>query len=153
MVRPGVVLYRLSPNPEVVTACELDPTPTMELSASLILERGVLTQTSISYGHTKKTETPARLEAVPLGYGDGILHAVPGVGPVGVGGVRTRVHGQVCMDQFVVDTSKTVTTGDTALLFGARDLPSADKWARACGTIGYGIVTHLETRVPRHYRG
>ena len=153
MVRPGIVLYGLSPNPEVATARELGLTPAMELSASLILERGVPAQTPISYGHTEKTEAPTRLGVVPLGYGDGIPRAASGVGPVSVGGVRTRIRGRVCMDQFVVDVPEAATAGDTAFLFGAGDLPSADEWAQACGTIGYEIVTRLGARVPRRYHG
>lgn len=153
MVRPGIVLYGLSPNPEVATARELGLTPAMELSANLILERGVPAQTPISYGHTEKTEAPTRLGVVPLGYGDGIPRAASGVGPVSVGGVRTRIRGRVCMDQFVVDVPEAATAGDTAFLFGAGDLPSADEWAQACGTIGYEIVTRLGARVPRRYHG
>ena len=153
MVRPGIVLYGLSPNPEVATARELGLTPAMELSASLILERGVPAQTPISYGHTEKTEAPTRLGVVPLGYGDGIPRAASGVAPVSVGGVRTRIRGRVCMDQFVVDVPEAATAGDTAFLFGAGDLPSADEWAQACGTIGYEIVTRLGARVPRRYHG
>ena len=153
MVRPGIVLYGLSPNPEVATARELGLTPAMELSASLVLERSVPAQTPISYGHTEKTEAPTRLGVVPLGYGDGIPRAASGVGPVSVGGVRTRIRGRVCMDQFVVDVPEAATAGDTAFLFGAGDLPSADEWAQACGTIGYEIVTRLGARVPRRYHG
>lgn len=153
MVRPGIVLYGLSPNPEVATARELGLTPAMELSASLILERVVPAQTPISYGHTEKTEAPTRLGVVPLGYGDGIPRAASGVAPVSVGGVRTRIRGRVCMDQFVVDVPEAATAGDTAFLFGAGDLPSADEWAQACGTIGYEIVTRLGARVPRRYHG
>ena len=57
------------------------------------------------------------------------------------------------MDQFVVDVPEAAAAGDTAFLFGAGDLPSADEWAQACGTIGYEIVTRLGARVPRRYHG
>ena len=153
MVRPGIVLYGLSPNPEVATARGLGLTPAMELSASLVLERRVPAHTPISYGHTEKTEAATRLGVVPLGYGDGIPRAASGAAPVSVGGVRTRIRGRVCMDQFVVDVPEAAAAGDTAVLFGAGDLPSADEWAQACGTIGYEIVTRLGARVPRRYHG
>ena len=153
MVRPGIVLYGLSPNPEVATARDLGLTPAMELSASLVLERRVPAHTPISYGHTEKTEAVTRLGLVPLGYGDGIPRAASGAAPVSVGGVRTRIRGRVCMDQFVVDVPEAAAAGDTAFLFGAGDLPSADEWAQACGTIGYEIVTRLGARVPRRYHG
>ena len=153
MVRPGIVLYGLSPNPEVATARDLGLTPAMELSASLILERDVPARTPISYGHTERTEAPTHLGVVPLGYGDGIPRAASGAAPVSVAGARTRIRGRVCMDQFVVDVPEAAVAGDTAVLFGAGDLPSADEWAQACGTIGYEIVTRLGARVPRRYHG
>ena len=153
MVRPGIVMYGLSPNPEVATARELGLTPAMELSARLILVRDVPAETAISYGHTEKTGGPTRLGVVPLGYGDGIPRAASSAAPVSIGGVHTRIRGRVCMDQFVVDVPNAAAAGDEVVLFGGGDLPSADEWAKACGTIGYEIVTRLGARVPRSYHG
>ena len=47
--------------------------------------------------------------------------------------------------------------GDTAVLWGdpatTPGVPTADDWARACGTINYEIVTRLGPHVPRVYVG
>jgi alanine racemase len=56
------------------------------------------------------------------------------------------------MDQLVVDVGDDdVRVGDEAVLFGAGDdgEPTAEDWARACGTISYEIVTRVGPRVPR----
>ena len=151
MVRPGIVLYGLSPNPEIATSEHLGLTPAMELSGQIIVDREVEEGVGISYGHTEVTRVPSRLGVVPLGYGDGIPRAASSTAPVEVDGVRTRIRGRVCMDQFVVGLPDTVSAGERAILFGAGDLPSADDWAQACGTINYEIVTRLGARVPRRY--
>jgi alanine racemase len=46
-----------------------------------------------------------------------------------------------------------VAAGDEVVVFGRadRDEPTADAWARACGTINYELVTRIGARVPRSY--
>ena len=125
----------------------------MTLSADLIVDRDVPENTGISYGHTDVTAAPARLGVVPLGYADGIPRAASNRGPLVVGGMRTRIRGRVCMDQFVAEIPRACEAGDTAYLFGGGDLPTADDWAEAAQTIGYEIVSRLGARVPRSYHG
>lgn len=60
------------------------------------------------------------------------------------------------MDQFVVDLGGgTPPVGEEVLIFGSgeRGEPTAEDWARACGTIAYEIVTRIGARVPRRYLG
>jgi len=153
MVRPGIAMYGLSPNPDVATAQAMGLRPAMTLSADLIVDRDVPENTGISYGHTDVTAAPARLGVVPLGYADGIPRAASNRGPLVVGGMRTRIRGRVCMDQFVAEIPRACKAGDTAYLFGGGDLPTADDWAEAAQTIGYEIVSRLGARVPRSYHG
>ena len=48
-----------------------------------------------------------------------------------------------------------MTPGDEAVLFGSGSAgePTADDWARACGTIHYEIVTRMGGRLGRRYVG
>ena len=153
MVRPGIALYGLSPDPAVATASELGLKAVMTLSAPLIRHRDVPAGTGISYGHTAHTETDQRLGLVPLGYADGISRSASNVAPLVVAGERTKIIGRVCMDQFVVPILPEATEGERAWLFGdaAAGLPTADEWAQAMGTIGYELVTQIGVRVPRNY--
>jgi alanine racemase len=63
------------------------------------------------------------------------------------------------MDQFVVDLGEPdgpeAEPGDQVVLFGsgAAGEPTADDWARACGTIHYEIVTRVGGRLSRRYTG
>ena len=152
MVRPGIMLYGLSPNPDVATAQELGLEAVMRLEAPLISVRDVPAGTPVSYGHTAHTPKDMRLGTVPVGYADGIPRAASNSAQVLVGSERQVIMGRVCMDQFVVAALE-ASAGDRVVLFGGPETgaPSADEWAQKCETIGYEIVTRIGVRVPREY--
>ncbi|WP_124054058.1 alanine racemase [Arcanobacterium ihumii] len=152
MVRPGIMLYGLSPAPEVATAEEMGLEPVMRLEADLVSVRDVPAGTGVSYGHTATTPIPMRLGTVPLGYADGIPRHASNSVEVVIGNQRHELIGRVCMDQFVVAAPGAVA-GDTVTLFGASadGYLTADDWAQHCDTIGYEIVSRLGTRVPRYF--
>ena len=155
MVRPGIALYGISPNPAHMTASQIGLRAAMTLSAELIVDREVPGGTGVSYGHTARTERPTRLGVVPLGYADGIDRKASNAAPLVINGHRTTIVGRVCMDQFVSELPPGTKAGDRAWLFGdAREgLATADDWAEASETIGYEVVTRLGARVPRRHHG
>lgn len=172
MVRAGIGMYGLSPDPAVASAASLGLRPAMTLEAPLSSVKVVEADTPASYGGTWRAPSRRWLGLVPLGYADGILRAASNRGPVLVDApkapIRTRVVGRICMDQFIVDLGEAhgeagdpsartpefpARVGDTAVLFGdpAKGAPSADEWAEAAGTINYEIVSRLGERIPRTY--
>ena len=154
LVRPGVSIYGLSPNPARVSAEGLRPA--MTLRARVLVAKRVPAGHGVSYGHTYYTKAPTTLAVVPLGYADGIPRHASGAGPLLIGNARRTIAGRVCMDQFVVDVGDDpVADGDVVVLFGPGDSgePTADDWAEAAATITYEIVTRIGARVPRTYVG
>lgn len=130
LVRAGIGLYGLSPDPSVATSTELGLVPAMRLEAPLVQVKRVPAGQAVSYGGTWVAPTDRWLGLVPLGYGDGIPRAAASAGPVRVGGLRTHVVGRVCMDQLVIDLGPAtgpdgaprqvpVRAGDVAVLWGA----------------------------------
>ncbi|MBS6325897.1 MAG: alanine racemase [Actinomyces sp.] len=173
MVRAGIGLYGLSPDPAVATAEQLGLIPALELRAPLTSVKVIEEGTPASYGGTWVAPTRRWIGLVPLGYGDGILRAVSNRVRVVVhtasGPFNAPIVGRVCMDQFMVDLGQTegspgtptarsgqapAAPGDIATLFGsgAGGEALADDWAQAAGTINYEIVTHLGAHIPRIYR-
>lgn len=173
MVRAGIGLYGLSPDPAVATAEQLGLIPALELRAPLTSVKVIEEGTPASYGGTWVAPTRRWIGLVPLGYGDGILRAVSNKARVVVytasGPFNAPLIGRVCMDQFMVDlgpaegSPETPTVrsgqapaipGDIATLFGSGigGEALADDWAQAAGTINYEIVTHLGAHIPRIYR-
>ena len=170
LVRAGIGLYGLSPDPSVATSSELGLQPAMRLESALVQVKRIDAGQAVSYGGTWRAPTDRWVGLVPLGYSDGIPRAAGSTGPVGVGGIMSSIVGRVCMDQVVIDLGPArdetgallpapAQVGDTAVLWGAPDavgqetVPTADEWAQACGTVNYEIVTRLGARVPRCYVG
>ena len=173
MVRAGIGLYGLSPDPAVAASEELGLIPALELRAPLTSVKVIEEGTPASYGGTWVAPTRRWIGLVPLGYGDGILRAVSNKARVVVhtasGPFNAPLIGRVCMDQFMVDlgpaegspgtpTARSgqapAIPGDIATLFGSGigGEALADDWAQAAGTINYEIVTHLGAHIPRIYR-
>jgi alanine racemase len=154
LVRPGVAMYGISPVPQVGGPADFGLRPVMTLAARLASVKSVPGGHGVSYGHHYVTPGPTTLALVPLGYADGVPRHASGSGPVLVAGKWRTVAGRVAMDQFVVDLGgDAASPGDEVLLFGPGDRgePTAEDWARACGTIAYEIVTRIGGRVPRVY--
>nr|WP_314275256.1 alanine racemase [Schaalia odontolytica] len=173
MVRAGIGLYGLSPDPAVATSEQLGLIPALELRAPLTSVKVIEEGTPASYGGTWVAPTRRWIGLVPLGYGDGILRAASNRARVVVhtasGAFNAPLIGRVCMDQFMVDlgpaegspgtpTARSgqapAVPGDIATLFGSGEYGEAlaDDWAQAAGTINYEIVTHLGAHIPRIYR-
>ncbi|MFF5975827.1 alanine racemase [Streptomyces sp. NPDC012769] len=156
LVRPGIALYGVSPDPAVGTSAELGLRPVMSLKASVALVKHVPGGHGVSYGHHYTTPGETTLGLIPLGYADGVPRHASGRGPVLVGDRVRTVAGRVAMDQFVVDLGgDTPEPGTEAVLFGPGDRgePTAQDWAEAADTIAYEIVTRIGARVPRVYVG
>lgn len=157
MVRPGIILYGLSPEPRRTLASDLGLRPAMRLESELLTTRQLSHRAGVSYGHTAVVEDGAVLGVVPLGYADGVPRALSNKGYVTVGegaaAQRAPMTGRVCMDQFVVRLDGPLPAGTPVVLFGdpARGEVSAAQWALAGGTISYEIITRVAARVPRVY--
>lgn len=145
-VRPGVVLYGVSPFPEQ-RGVELDLVPAMTLSSRLIsitlLKRG----DAIGYGASWICPEDMPVGIVAMGYGDGYpRHAQPGT-PVVVNGHRVPLIGRVSMDSLYVDLRRypQASIGDPVTLWGA-DLP-VEEVAAAANTIAYELLCKVTGRV------
>jgi alanine racemase len=154
LVRCGIASYGLDPAPGLGPDLGLEPA--MTVTSPLALTKDLPAGASVSYGHTWTAPGATRVGLVPLGYGDGVPRHAGNTAEVWVDGRRRPVRGRVCMDQFVVDLdSDLIAAGDEVVLFGpgTSGEPTADDWARACGTIHYEIVTRMGGRLHRRYVG
>jgi alanine racemase len=132
----------------------------MTVTAPLALTKRLSAGAGVSYGHTWTAPGETRVGLVPLGYGDGVPRHAGNAAEVWVDGKRRPIRGRICMDQFVVDLGDDAAEGgaepgDEVVLFGPGTAgePTADDWARACGTIHYEIVTRMGGRLRRRYVG
>ena len=155
MVRPGILLYGVLPDPASIPA--IDVRPALSLVSQVVYFKVVRAGHPASYGATWAPAADTRVVTVPIGYGDGFPRALSSRGQVLVRGQRRQLVGRVCMDQFMVDLGPagTAYNEDEVVLVGSQqgEAIRAEDLARLAGTIPYEILTGLNQRIPREYRG
>ncbi len=145
-VRPGIMLYGVSPYPDK-HGKQLDLVPVMSLHSRLIAVKKIQVNDRVGYGGDWVCSKNTLLGVVAVGYGDGYpRHAVSGT-PVLVNGVRVPLIGRVSMDMITVDLEHcpAAQPGDPVTLWG-EDLP-VEEIARHAGTIPYTLLCGITQRV------
>lgn len=145
-VRPGVMLYGISPFPDS-TGRQLGLKPVMALHSRLIAVKSIDAGESVGYGGSWICRKPTTLGVVAIGYGDGYpRHAKAGT-PVLVNGKRVPLVGRVSMDMMTVDLENQpdAKPGDPVTLWG-EGLP-VEEIARWADTIPYTLVCGVTQRV------
>lgn len=150
LVRCGISIYGLSPNPQIASSRDLGLTPAMTVKATVVNAMDLPKGAGVSYGHTFVTEHPTRVALVPMGYAEGIPRHASNQAQVWLNGQRADLLGLVCMDQIVAAAPR-AQIGDDVIVFGPGDHgePTADEWAAWCQTINYEIVTRIGGRAKR----
>ena len=154
MVRPGILLYGVLPAPGL--QLRVPVRPALRWSTRVVYFKVVPAGAPVSYGSTWAPPTQTRIITLPVGYGDGYFRAMSGQAQVLVAGRRCPVVGRICMDQMMVDIGEgSAHNGDEVVLLGGSgaDAIEADALAGWAGTIAYEVLTNINTRVPRVYRG
>ena len=146
-VRCGIALYGIS-------AFGSDPTldglePALRWESYVALAKRLETGDSTGYGRRYTADEPAWIGVVPVGYADGFRRDMTGTSVL-VDGARRRVVGTVSMDAIAVELDGEVAVGTPVTLVG--DGISVEEHARVADTIGYEIVTGLDTRSARAKR-
>jgi alanine racemase len=152
MVRPGIVVYGVLPDPASRPTLALRPA--LSLLSQVVYFKVVKAGRPVSYGATWAPGVDTRVVTVPIGYGDGWPRALSSRGEVLIRGVRHPVVGRICMDQFMVDIGGGIAFNeDEVVLVGRQggDAITVEDVAATAGTIPYEILTGLNLRIPRQY--
>ncbi len=150
-VRVGLALHGVlppnTPGPDL--------RPVLSLRARIGRVADVGPGEGVSYGLTWRAERPSKAALVPVGYADGWRRDLGNAGEVLIRGVRCRMIGRVCMDQFLVDVTDVpgAAEGDVVTLIGSdgADAISAAEVAERAGTISWDVLASLQARLPRLY--
>ena len=155
MVRPGIMLYGVLPDPDAHRT--VDVKPALSLISQVVYFKTVLAGHPVGYGATWAPPHDTHVVTVPIGYGDGYPRALSNRGEVLIRGHRRPIVGRLCMDQFMVDLGPdgSAYVEDDVVLIGTQggETISVEDVAQRAGTIGYEILTRLNERVPREYVG
>jgi len=145
-VRPGVVLYGISPFPDS-TGAQLTLQPVMSLHSRLIAVKPLAKGDTVGYGCRWQCPEDTTLGVVAIGYGDGYpRYAKPGT-PVLVNGQRVPLIGRVSMDMITVDLASQpdAKPGDAVTLWG--EGLAVEEIALCADTIPYTLVCGVTQRV------
>lgn len=154
MVRPGVLFYGAGPSAE--TPATIPVRQALRWVTRVVYFKVVKPGNPVSYGSTWVPAEPTRVVTLPSGYGDGYIRAMSGKAEVIIHGKRYPVVGRICMDQMMVAIGRdSAYNGDEAVLLGAAGEASIsiEELAAWSGTIPHEVLTSINTRVPRVYRG
>jgi len=147
-VRPGIMLYGVSPFADTVAA-EEGLRAVMALYSELISIKTCQAGDTISYGATWRCPTAMPVGVVAAGYADGYPRHMPMGTPVLVNGQPVPLIGRVTMDMMMVDlrTQPHAQVGDPVELWGPH-LP-VERLAVRAGTIGYELLCNVGQRVQK----
>jgi len=150
-VRPGLVLYGVSPFPSG-TGADLGLRPAMTLQTEVIAVKEVREGETVGYGGAWRAARDSRMAVVAAGYGDGYPRSVESGTPLLVNGRRAPIVGRVSMDMITVDVTDLpgVATGDPVVLWG--DGVPVEEIARHAGTIPYELICGVSQRVQHELR-
>ncbi|MSP26986.1 MAG: alanine racemase [Methylococcales bacterium] len=145
-VRPGIMLYGISPFAQV-TGAELGLKPIMSLHSRLIAVKPIEKGDTVGYGGSWLCEQESILGVVAIGYADGYPRYAKSGTPVLVNGQRVSLIGRVSMDMITVDlgVASTAKAGDAVTLWG-EGLP-VEEIALCADTIPYTLVCGVTQRV------
>jgi alanine racemase len=149
-VRPGIMLYGVSPFVEGITP-PAALMPVMTFSSQLFAIRHCQAGDAIGYGSDWVCPDKMPVGVVAVGYGDGYPRHAPSGTPVLINGIEVPLIGRVSMDMICVDLRgcPQATLGDEVILWG-RGLP-VERIASAAGTIAYELLCGVTGRVTFEY--
>ncbi len=151
LVRPGIIIYGLSPSAEVHLPVGVEPI--LSWKSVLASMKELPPDHGVSYGHAYVTTKKELIGVIAVGYADGYRRC-PG-NSVLINGVKAPIVGRVCMDQFMVKLENVPNPqiGDEVVLIGKQGDQeiSANDLARVWETVNYEVTCGIGARVPRIY--
>ncbi|PJD93680.1 MAG: alanine racemase [Legionella sp.] len=150
MIRPGLILYGVSPFEDRLGA-EFDLQPVMHFLSSITTIHQYSAGEAIGYGATWRCERSSVIGVIPVGYGDGYPRHIQSGTCVWVNGHRVPIVGRVSMDMMTVDLTDCpqIKIGDRVELWG-KHMP-VEIVAKQSNTIAYELMTQVSQRVVRQY--
>lgn len=151
LVRPGIMLYGLSPATWLKDNVALRPV--LSWKTALTHLKRVPRGTPVSYGSTWVAQRDSLIGTLPIGYADGFSRDYSSKGEALIHGRRVKIAGRVCMDMCMLDLTDVpnAAVGDEVVLIGRQgsDRITAEELAALAGTIHYEVLCAVGARVPR----
>ena len=147
MVRLGIGLYGVAPEPEVQAHLRQVSRLVARVSQLKPIPQG----DSVGYNRRWIAPRDSKIAILSIGYADGLSRQLGyGRGQVMLNGHRAPIIGSICMDMCFVDvTGIDCREGDEVVVYGDSTLLQDN--AQAAGSIPYELLTSVSPRVKRVY--
>ena len=151
MVRPGMVLYGIYPEPAFRTAGILDLKPAIALKARVAYVKQLRSGDSAGYNRAYTAKAPVWIATLPVGHADGLPRGAANGGRVRIGGARYPIVASISASHTIVEIGpdRRVEIGDEATVFDWTDGSRPEDLAAACGASVYDLTMHLNPMMPR----
>jgi alanine racemase len=159
LVRIGALLYGycmplvVPPGQALPKVPEFEPVLTFK--SRIVYMKDIPSGTPLGYSASFFARRPSRIATVPVGYADGLSHALSNRGYAIVRGRRARIVGSISMDLTLLDVTDIPGTdvGEEVILIGESGQASitAVEVAQLLDTVPYEVLCSIGKRVPRIY--
>lgn len=158
MVRLGISLYGMYPSENIkhLVSNKLQLKPALIWKTRVAQVKQVPKGGTIGYDRTFTALQPMKVAILPVGYWDGYDRRLSNKGTVLIGGRRTSIVGNICMNIMMIDVTgiHRVEEGDEVVLLGRQGSVevTAEEIAAKIGTINYEVTTRVNSCIARILR-
>ena len=151
MVRPGMALYGIYPEPAFQKAGILTLTPALALKVRVAYVKQLQPGESAGYNRAYRATRPVWVATLPVGHADGLPRTAAKGGRVRIRGRLYPIIASVSASHTIVEIGdeRSVETGDEATLFDWTPGSRPEDLAAACGASVYDLTMHLNPLLPR----
>jgi alanine racemase len=155
MVRPGMVLYGIYPEPAFRKMKPFDLTPAIALKTRVAYVKQLRAGDSAGYNRAYMAKAPVWIATLPVGHADGLPRVAAKGGRVRIGGALYPIVASVSASHTIVEIGpeRRVEIGDEATLFDWTDGSRPEDLSDACGASVYDLTMHLNPTLPRKVIG
>jgi alanine racemase len=151
LVRPGMALYGIYPEPAFRNSRALDLVPAIALRTRVAYVKQLLPGDSAGYNRAYVADRPVWIATLPVGHADGLPRAAAKGGRVRIGGALYPIIASISASHTIVEigSERRVEIGDEATLFDWTDGSRPEDLAAACGASVYDLTMHLNPLLSR----
>lgn len=155
MVRPGMVLYGIYPEPAFRKMGTLALTPAIALKARVAYVKQLRAGDSAGYNRAYVAKTATWMATLPVGHADGLPRVAAKGGRVRIGGALYPIVASVSASHTIVElgAERRAEIGDEVTIFDWTDGSRPEDLAAACGASVYDLTMHLNPSLPRRVVG
>lgn len=151
MVRPGMALYGVYPEPQFRNSPLLALKPAIALKCRVAYVKQLQPGDSAGYNRAYIARSPAWIATLPVGHADGLPRVAAKGGRVRINGRLYPIVASVSASHTIVEVGRErrVEIGDEATLFDWTEGSRPEDLAAACGASVYDLTMHLNPLLPR----